>query len=95
MARKAVCALLALAIAACFALRGHRRAMALMLVPIGFAAGMARMTLALDAAPVVETRYSAQMVGRVAGQPFNNPDTGRLIAPFPSTGVSTTSSATS
>ena len=79
----AVCAaLLALAIAACFALRGHRRAMALMLVPIGFAAGMARMTLALDAAPVVETRYSAQMVGRVAGQPFNNPDTGRLIAPF-------------
>ncbi len=75
-------ALLALGGAVCFALRGNRRALALMLLPVGFAAGMLRMKLALDAAPAVETRYSAQMVGRVVGQPFANPDTGRLIAPF-------------
>ena len=78
----ACAALLALGGAACFALRKRRRALALMLLPMGFIAGMLRVTLALDAAPVVETRYSAQMVGRVVGQPYANPDTGRLIAPF-------------
>ncbi len=76
-------ALTAIACATGFALRGKRRAVALLMLPVaGFAAGMARMTLALDAAPTVETRYSVQMVGVVTAEPWANPDTGRLIAPL-------------
>ena len=43
---------------------------------------MARMTAALDALPQVEGRFSAEMVGRVASEPYPNPDTGRLIMRF-------------
>ena len=79
----ALCAgLFALAAGAAFLLRHRRAAMTGFLLLAGFAAGMARMTLALDAVSPVQTRYSVRMVGRVASEPFNNPDTGRLISHF-------------
>ncbi len=74
-------ALAALA-ALCVLLRDRRRLFALCLVLAGFAAGMARMTLALDAIPRVEEQFSVEMVGRVVSEPWQNPDTGRLISKF-------------
>ena len=73
---------LGLSMAAGFLLRSRRRAFALCLLLAGLAAGMCRMTLALDAFAPVETQYSVEMVGRVVSEPFQNPDTGRLIAQF-------------
>ncbi len=63
-------------------LRSRRRAFALLLLLAGFAAGTARMVLALDAIPEVQERRSAEIVGRVVSEPFQNPDTGRLISRF-------------
>ena len=74
----------ALAVAALCAvvLRSRRRAFALFLLLAGLAAGMARMTLALDAIPRVEEQRSAELAGQVVSEPFQNPDTGRLISKF-------------
>ena len=66
----------------CVLARRKRRVFALCLLLAGLAAGMCRMTLALDAIPTVESQYSVQMTGRVVSEPFRNPDTGRLIARF-------------
>ena len=66
----------------CALLRKNRRAFAVCLLLAGFAAGLCRMTLALDAIPTVETQYSVAMTGRVVSEPFQNPDTGRLISQF-------------
>ncbi len=63
-------------------LRDRRRLFALCLLLAAFAAGMARMTLALDAIPVVKEQRSAELVGRVVSEPWQNPDTGRLISKF-------------
>ena len=73
---------LGIAVLLAVSLRSHRRAFALLLLLAGFAAGMARMTLALDAIPVVEEQRSVEMVGRVVSEPFLNPNTGRLISKF-------------
>ena len=74
------------ALAACILLlallRSRRRVFALALLMAGFAAGAARMALALDAIPVVEERFSVEMTGRVTSEPYQNPDTGRLICKF-------------
>ena len=78
----AILAALAALTALCVLLRKRRLLFALCLLLAGFAAGMARMTLALDAIPVVEERFSVEMVGRVASEPWQNPDTGRLISKF-------------
>ncbi len=79
----AVC-LIAFAVLAtlCVLLRDRRRLFALCLMLAAFAAGMARMTLALDAIPTVKEQRSAELVGRVASEPWQNPDTGRLISKF-------------
>ncbi len=77
-------ALVALAASALagFLLRRRRWIAALCLLLAGLSAGSARMTLALDAIPEVETRYSVAMTGRVVSEPYQNPDTGRLICQF-------------
>ena len=49
---------------------------------LGLCLGVTRMSLALSEWPPVQTRYSVEMVGRVASDPFVNPDTGRVIARF-------------
>ncbi len=64
------------------AFRKRREAAAALLLLIGLAAGMGRMGLALDAVRPVETRYSVEMVGRVASEPFTKSDTGRRIFRF-------------
>lgn len=64
-----------------FALRNRRRVAAVLLLA-GLAAGMARMGVALDSLRPIQTRYSVDMVGRVAAEPFTNPDTGRRIFRF-------------
>ena len=64
------------------ALRGRRRIAAALLLLIGLTAGMGRMGLAVDRVKPVQTRYSVQMEGRVASEPFTNPDTGRRIFRF-------------
>ena len=64
------------------ALRGRQRIAAALLVLIGLTAGMVRMGLAMDRVKPVQTRYSVQMEGRVASEPFTNPDTGRRIFRF-------------
>jgi len=61
--------------------RRRPRRLLLMLL-LGFALGMGRMTAAVNACPPVETRYSVEMIGTVASDPFIKPDTGRLIARF-------------
>lgn len=75
-------AMLAAGVALLVLLRSRRRAFAVLLLVAGFATGMARMTLALDAIPQVEEQYSVEMVGRVVSDPYLNPDTGRLISKF-------------
>lgn len=65
-----------------YALRKHRRARAAFILLLGIAAGMARMGVALDAIPAVETRYSVEMTGRVVSEPFTNTDSGRCICKF-------------
>lgn len=64
------------------AFRKRRRTAAALLLLIGLAAGMGRMGLALDRVRPVETRYSVEMVGRVASEPFTKSDTGRRIFRF-------------
>ena len=59
----------------------HRRAAAALLLA-GALLGMARMSLALEAIPAVETRFDVDMVGRVNSEPFIHPRTGRCIARF-------------
>lgn len=79
----AVClAAFAASVILCVLLRDKRRLFALCLLLAGFAAGMARMTLALDAIPHAEERFSVEMLGRVVSEPWQNPDTGRLISKF-------------
>ena len=65
-----------------FALRKRRSAAAILLLLAGLATGMTRMGLALDGVKPMQTRYSVEMVGRVAAEPFTNPDTGRRIFRF-------------
>lgn len=66
----------------CALTRRRRLAFAACLLLAGVAAGMLRMALALSAIPAVETRYSVEMTGRVVSEPFQNPNTGRLISQF-------------
>lgn len=78
-----LCAAVLIALVASgYALRGRRGACAVLLLAAGFATGMTRMGLALDAARPVETQYSVEMTGRVASEPFTNPDTKRRICRF-------------
>ena len=65
-----------------FALGRRRRAAAALLLAAGLLAGMTRMGLALDAIRPVRTRYSVELVGSVASEPFTHPDTGRRIFRF-------------
>ena len=64
------------------ALRKKRGLSAMCLLLAGIAAGVCRMTVALDAILPVETQYSVEMIGWVISEPFQNPDTGRLISKF-------------
>ena len=66
----------------CYALRRHRKAAAALLLLAGLMTGMSRMAIALDAVRPVQTRYSVEMVGRVASEPFTKPETGRRIFRF-------------
>ena len=59
---------------------GRRAGIAVMLLAVCL--GMARMTLALDAVPLVDTHYSARMTGRIVSEPFTNPVTGRVISKY-------------
>ena len=63
-------------------LRKRRRLAAALLLVAGLAAGATRMGLAMDSVDLLETRYSVAMTGRVASEPYLNPDTGRLIFKF-------------
>ena len=65
-----------------FALRRHRTVAAILMLLAGLAMGLTRMGLALDEVKPIQTRYSVEMVGRVAAEPFTNPDTGRRIFRF-------------
>ena len=77
------CALALLALTGLgLAMRKRRRLASALLLLAGLLAGMTRMGLALDAVRPVQTRYSVEMVGRVADEPFTNPDTGRRIFRF-------------
>ena len=79
----ALCALgTLLACALCFALRRHRWGFAALLLIAGLLTGMTRMGLALNTRRDLEPIHSAQMVGRVASEPFTNMNTGRRIFRF-------------
>ena len=71
-----------LALACAIALSRKRRRAGAAVLLLALCLGMARMTLALDAVSPVETRYSAQMTGRIVSEPFTNPVTGRVISQF-------------
>ena len=64
------------------ALRSRRAAAGALLLIVGLLAGMLRMSLAMEAAHIEPTRYSAVMTGHVASDPFIKQDTGRLIFRF-------------
>ena len=72
----------ALALTAMLALGLRRRRFDAAVLLLALCLGMARMTLALDAVPPVETRYSVPMTGRIVNEPFTNPVSGRVIAQF-------------
>ena len=72
----------ALSAAAAIALGVNKRGVAAAMLPLALFAGMARMTLALDAVPLVQTRYSVEMTGSIVSEPFTNPVTGRVISHF-------------
>ncbi len=79
----ASCAVLfALAIGLAFALRGKGKAALALLLLIGLLAGMTRLGLARVGTREVETQYSVELEGKVASEPFTNPDTGRRICKF-------------
>ncbi|MDO4867372.1 MAG: DNA internalization-related competence protein ComEC/Rec2 [Clostridia bacterium] len=63
------------------ALRKHRRFRAVLVLLLACACGAARYAFALDALPTAETRYSVEMVGRVASEPFVN-NNGRTVCRF-------------
>ena len=70
------------ALAAAIALRCRNRRFATAMMLLGLCLGVVRMSLALWEWPPIQTRYSVEMVGRVASDPFVNPDSGRVIARF-------------
>lgn len=59
-----------------------RKSVIWMLLLIGLLAGVTRVSMALDMAQPVETRYSVTMEGRVTSEPFTNAKTGRRICRF-------------
>ena len=65
-----------------FALRKNRIATGILLLLAGLLAGTLRMTAAMQAIHIEPTRYSVEMAGRVASEPFIKQDTGRLIFRF-------------
>ena len=60
--------------------RRKRLAAAMMLLALCL--GAARMSDFIAAVPGIQTRYSVEMTGRIVSEPFTNPRTGRVIAPF-------------
>ena len=66
----AVGAALASAAALGVALRRRRMAAGILLLAVGLLAGMLRMELAIRAVRIEPTRYSVEMTGRVASEPF-------------------------
>lgn len=72
----ALCLFAAIVLAGCII--GRRRMLAAALL-LGACFGMLRMAVALEAYPVMATRYSVRMVGRVDSEPWIKPETGRLI----------------
>ena len=63
------------------ALRKRRRFRAALVLLLACACGAARYAFALEALRPTETRYSVEMVGRVASEPFVN-DNGRTVCRF-------------
>lgn len=60
----------------------QRRQALLWILLLGVGAGAARMTMAIQGFPPVETRYNVEMAGHVDSDPYTNPDTGRVIMRF-------------
>ena len=54
------------------------RSFGALVMAAGLFLGAARMTLAVDAQPSVETRYSVQLAGTIADDPLVNAEKGRL-----------------
>lgn len=44
--------------------------------------GMGRMAFSLENFPQFETRYSANIIGKIVSEPYTNPETGRVISRF-------------
>lgn len=65
-----------------WAFRRRRVIAGVALLVAGLMAGMLRIGIALDNAQLQQTRYSVPMTGRVASEPYRNPNTGRLIFRF-------------
>lgn len=60
-----------------------RRQALIVLLLASVPAGAARYGFALKGVPAVKwSRYNVEMVGRIASDPYTNPDTGRVIARF-------------
>ena len=62
-------------------LRKRRRACAALVLLLACACGLARYAIALEMLPASETRYSVEMIGQVASEPFVN-DNGRTVCRF-------------
>ncbi len=52
------------------------------MVLLALVAGMARMVLAQNAFPAVQTMYSVPMTGRIVSEPYANPVSGRVVSMF-------------
>ena len=59
-----------------------RRLAAVLLLLVALPAGALRYQAAVERVPAVRTLYSMPMLGRVASEPYTNPDTGRVIFKF-------------
>ena len=70
------------ALGAIFIARRRRLVAAFLLLAVGALCGMTRMALVPGDAQPVEDRYSVKMEGRVASEPYLNPQSGRLIFRF-------------
>ena len=70
------------ALGAIFIARRQRLVAAFLLLAVGALCGMTRMALVPGDAQPAEDRYSVKMEGRVASEPYLNPQSGRLIFRF-------------
>lgn len=63
-------------------IRIHGRRQAAVLMLFALLLGMGRMAFSLENFPQFETRYSANIVGKIVSEPYTNPETGRVISRF-------------